>query len=481
MARTKVSTIPQPTSEVFEKVIQLLNIPPASTDSMRRWLPVVLWKMAHEWLNRCDEKEGSKAPEIPEFPSNVAAVPISRARVSVPIFVSLSRSPESPLDKSQPPSSPSILEQADLELLQTAMVRTKMAVDDVGKPDRISQEPQGLPLEQANVKAEQASERGKRYEARTKMNAVPVTKTKRGKRTGNQTPEVGQGEGGTKSTVDASAEAGSLLRPVTVQADLELVPSSRFPTPEIELDENNPNEVQPRPSTSGVSLHTSVEGQHIESRVRSRSPSHSTTVEAFLSGFPLKVAQTSPSSELSDLQESQQGEAAKLESSEHTTNKNEIEQSPPIPRNRSRRKIVPIRRSTAARPRPSAPSSGSSRPPSDLIPPRQQPEQQEVPHRVTRAQKLVPSPFSSSVPPLPKRRRLENSSILLVQPQEMQDFDDASEPSSPSSTAAFDEPTFEIVARIDPASPFLPTGFGNSSFDVPRLEKTRDSRLYPLF
>ncbi|GAA5996637.1 hypothetical protein JCM5350_001114 [Sporobolomyces pararoseus] len=428
MARTKVSNIPQPTSEAFEKVLQLLKIPPASTDSMRRWLPVVLWKMTHEWLNQCDEKEGRKAPEIPTFPSDVAAIPIKRTGVSVPIFVSLSPSLESSLDKSQPPSSPSKLEQADLDLLQSAMVGSKMAVEDVGNGERVSQE-----QDQIDIKAAQASERGKRYEARTKMSAEPVAKAKRGKRSGTQTPEVSVEEEATKSTVDAGVQATSLQRSVAVQTDLELFPPFHIPTREIEPDENTSNDTHRRPSSSRAILPTAGAGQHNESRISSRSPSQPTTVEAFLSGFPLKVAENSPSSELSDLSESQQGQESNFNTSKDVLN--DDEQSLETPRKKNLRKRGPVRRSTESRPRISTPSPKSSRPSSESIPPRQQLEQ-EVSHRVTRTQKIDPSSSSSSAPPLrqQKRRKLDPRPSSFSQGENAQ-FEQAYSKSQSSTTS----------------------------------------------
>lgn len=51
MARTKVSSIPKPAFDLFKQILfDQLSIPVDSIDSMRRWLPQLMWKLTHEWL-----------------------------------------------------------------------------------------------------------------------------------------------------------------------------------------------------------------------------------------------------------------------------------------------------------------------------------------------------------------------------------------------------------------------------------------------
>jgi len=51
MARTKVSSIPKPDFDLFKQILfDQLHIPVDSVDSMRRWLPQLMWKLTHEWM-----------------------------------------------------------------------------------------------------------------------------------------------------------------------------------------------------------------------------------------------------------------------------------------------------------------------------------------------------------------------------------------------------------------------------------------------
>ncbi|BGP44452.1 hypothetical protein JCM10450v2_000266 [Rhodotorula kratochvilovae] len=96
MARTKVSTLPAPSLETFTALLaRELHIPLGPTDSMRRWLPALLWTWAHEWCNQRDEQDGLTPPPVPPLPSSNAGHRNRRAS-PVPVYISTIPPPRPP-------------------------------------------------------------------------------------------------------------------------------------------------------------------------------------------------------------------------------------------------------------------------------------------------------------------------------------------------------------------------------------------------
>ncbi|GAA5899235.1 hypothetical protein JCM5296_000373 [Sporobolomyces johnsonii] len=67
MARIELPTVSQPDVDAFSQQLVEWGVPLGSTDSMRRWLPPLLWHFGQQYLNQIDERDGLTPPPLTEL------------------------------------------------------------------------------------------------------------------------------------------------------------------------------------------------------------------------------------------------------------------------------------------------------------------------------------------------------------------------------------------------------------------------------